>query len=323
MACFVVAKRLGRPAITAVVCAYGIHPQNPLVLSLSKHARGVVIALLSAVAACTPAPDPARPALWEVTAPNGAHAWLFGTIHALPRPATWRSPTLDRALAQADRLVVEVADLRNDAATARTLSELAHTPGEPPLSRRLPEALRPELARLEGRAGLTDSATTDLETWAAALVLARATERDSGSDTGLGVDRALLSEAGKPVVELEGARRQLGRFDSLPETAQRALLAAVVRDAGHEKADAARLAAAWRNGDVEAIAHETDRGILADPTLREALYTARNREWTGAIAAMLAAREQPFVAVGAAHMAGPEGLPALLAARGYKVVRVQ
>jgi uncharacterized protein YbaP (TraB family) len=63
--------------------------------------------------------------------------------------------------------------------------------------------------------------------------------------------------------------------------------------------------------------------MLSDPDLRAALFTGRNRSWSARIAAMLARGEHPFVAVGAAHMAGADGLPAMLAAAGYRVTRVQ
>jgi uncharacterized protein YbaP (TraB family) len=71
------------------------------------------------------------------------------------------------------------------------------------------------------------------------------------------------------------------------------------------------------------IEAETKRGLLADPELREALFTGRNERWTARVQREMEAGLRPFVAVGAAHMAGPQGLPAMLEARGYKVTRLR
>jgi uncharacterized protein YbaP (TraB family) len=274
------------------------------------------------LSACSAEPQPARPALWQVEGPDGQTAWLFGTIHSLPRPADWRSPEVDNALTRSDRIVVEVGNLADGAAMAAIFARLARTPGQPPLSQKVRADLKGELASLMARGKIDQSSFDDLETWAAALTLARIGE--DGRDSSNGIDRAVITAAGsKPVVELEGAAGQLGIFDALPEREQRDLLNAVVGDQASAEDESANLAETWRKGDIKAIEADTRTGLLADPELREALFVARNRIWTKRITAMMGRGEQPFVAVGAAHMAGPEGLPAMLAARGYKVNRVQ
>ena len=277
-------------------------------------------ALLSVLAllACSPRPQPAEPALWRVEGPGGQVGWLFGTIHNSPVPLEWQTPAVRAALAQSGAIVVEVGNLADEAEVSATFARLAKGASQPPLSRRVPPAERPALAALVAKAGYGDGDFTAMDTWAAALTLARAGGDDA--DARNGVDRAVIALAhGRPVIELEGAAHQLGLFDGLPESEQRDLLRAVVREANLPDHD---LATAWREGDTAALERETRTGLLADPELREVLFTGRNRAWTERIAAAVREGRRPFVAVGAAHMAGPDGLPAMLGRAGYTVTRV-
>jgi hypothetical protein len=57
------------------------------------------------------------------------------------------------------------------------------------------------------------------------------------------------------------------------------------------------------------------------PAFAEHLLVRRNARWARTLDAPLR-RGGAFVAVGAAHLVGPRGLPALLAARGFRVSRV-
>lgn len=280
----------------------------------------VLIALV--LAACAPKPQPANPALWRVEGPGGERGWLFGTIHSLERPALWRTAKVDAALRDADVIVVEVGNLADDKALQRTFAALSRSPGLPPITARIDPALRPRLEQVMRKAGARETAFAGVETWAVALSLARASQ--SRDDAANGIDRAVLAASGnRRVVELEGAAYQLGLFDALPEQDQRDLLNAVLRDAGAIDSEGGDLSAAWRRGDMNAIEGATRKGMLADPKLRQALFVGRNRAWADKVAAMLKLDAHPLVAVGAAHMAGPEGLPAMLAAQGFKVTRVQ
>ncbi len=271
--------------------------------------------------ACSQPRVPATPALWEVTGPEGQQGYLFGTIHTLSDEVDWRTARVKGALDRADRLVLEIRQLDDAAKMQAIFTRLATTPGQPPLASKVSEAHRGQLARLMKRANLDEAQFASMETWAAALTLAQAAQ---GKPEGEGVGRKLRDMArGKPVEELDGTERQLSLFDALPEKEQRDLLDAVVAEAADAGKDENRLEAHWRRGDINAIARETGRGMLADPELRDALLIRRNRAWADRVEAMLKARQRPFVAVGAGHMAGPQGLPALLSRRGYAVRRIQ
>jgi uncharacterized protein YbaP (TraB family) len=277
------------------------------------------LAALLALAGCgEPARDwpVPRPALWEVSGPRGEHGWLFGTIHSLPEGVRWRTPAVDRALASSGVLVVEIANLEDADEGAAEFRRYATTPGLPPLSRRVPPEDRPAVAALLDRADMEDDDFPDTETWGAAVILA---SRASRSKTANGVDRALI-EAAPRVVGLESFAGQYALFDRLSPVEQVHLLLALAADA--EGATQDKRIRAWLTGDLATLEDDAE-AVLADPDLREALQIRRNHAWNERIAEILASGQKPFVAVGAGHMLGPQGLPALLAARGYAVRRVQ
>lgn len=279
------------------------------------------LALALGLAACQQ--EPARywpapsPALWHVTGPDGAEGWLFGTVHSMPEGAAWETPMLGDELDKADLLLVEIADLGNATDASDAFEDLAHSPAQPALLARIDPARRPQVAALLDSAGLGEDDFADVETWAAALMLS-GTGRIG--DPALGVDRALLRR-GPRAEGLEDHSSQLAIFDALPQTEQVDLLVAVARetaaDDGEEALDD------WLEGDMAALERRADAGMMGDAQLREALMDGRNRAWAERITAALAAGRKPFVAVGAAHMLGPQGLPALLAACGYTVTRIQ
>ncbi|MFM7403275.1 MAG: TraB/GumN family protein [Erythrobacter sp.] len=293
---------------------------------MRRTARIIIPLLL--LASCGDAPrdtagdnPPPSPLVYEIASADGiAEGWLIGTIHALPSGTQWRTPAIARIIDEADLLVVEIAGLENGSAIASTFAALARTRGQPLLAERLPPDLRPQLETLIERGSLNEASFADTETWAAAIALARV---DATGDPANGVDRALIEAfSGRPVRELEGAPAQLAIFDRLTEAQQRTMLASVVRESERTRKDPTRLQRAWLAGDSVVIEQSTQEGFLADPVLREALLTGRNRRWASALAPVLAKAPRPLIAVGTAHLVGPDGLAALLAAQGYRIRRL-
>lgn len=290
--------------------------------------RWLALALLTLLAACHRAPEaqatPApKVALWQVEDAAGVRGWLFGTVHALPRDLVWRRPAVDGAMAQADRLVLEIAEPLDSTVAGEALGRLAFTDGLPPPSARVDRKVAPALGKVYRALALSDAGFKDQESWAVALQIAAVGGIRNGMDPQSGVEPQLRRlMAGKPVEGLETLDGQFGVFDALSPRAQKVLLEQVTLEAADSRDDDRDMMALWLRGDELGLAREASTGFLADPELREALLTARNRAWADKLDAMMHEGARPFVAVGAAHVAGGDGLPRMLMARGWKVRRV-
>lgn len=273
------------------------------------------------------AQDRPKPALWKLSDADTT-IYLFGTVHALPRNMAWNVGAVRTAFDAADTLAVEVAEAEDAKANLQPMMAMGlAAPGSlPPLVERVPERARPALRALVARTPFPPAALDRFETWLAALILVAPTITDAGLDPATGADRALMAEArtrGIATVGLETMTQQLGYFDALPETDQRALLNATVRDGGNVGKEYRALVAAWAKGDVAMLEKLADDELKASAHLRDVLLTARNARWADWISQRLATPGTVFVAVGAGHLAGKDSVQKMLVKRRLKVIRVQ
>ena len=79
---------------------------------------------------------------------------------------------------------------------------------------------------------------------------------------------------------------------------------------------------AWLKGDQTVLEEAANTGFLTDPDLRAALLTNRNADWVRQLSPILEDDALPLVAVGAAHLVGTDGLPAMLEQLGYTTTRL-
>lgn len=285
-------------------------------------AAAVLVGWLGAVGAAG-----AAPALWRVSDAD-SEIYLFGTLHALSPDARWRTPVYDEVYERASTLWFEADVEGADPAAVQALIDRYGADRK----RRLSQKLSP--ADLKALARQVDVKRVDhLRPWAAALMLSMQPVLDRGATVEAGADYAMTRVArqeAKQIRTFETLEDQARMFAGLPEPAEVRYLADVI----HERAATSRAAppavepvnleAAWLSGDLARLGPGLVGGLKADnPAFYDALLKRRNLAWAETLAETLQGSGVDLVNVGALHLIGEDGLPALLAGRGFAVERIQ
>jgi uncharacterized protein len=265
----------------------------------------------------------AEPALWVVKGPH-ATVYLFGTVHALDKDHPWRSPKIDAAIQQSQTLWLEIANPEDTAAMQPLIFQLGMDMAHPLSSKLTPDQmakLNKAAAGLPGGAAMLDM----MKPWMAGMMLGLAPILQAGYDPESAVELQLKPDftgAGKPVMGFETAEQQLHYFADLSDKAQLDFLVSELDDADKAVDQFKELIAAWYAGDVEKLEAINNADLrVKHPDLFQILVVKRNQNFTAKIEEMLKGEGVSFVAIGAGHLAGKDGVPAMLEKQGYKVTR--
>jgi hypothetical protein len=248
---------------------------------------------------------------------------LFGSIHVLPPQVDWHTNEIDAALAKADVLVFELQ--MDDGFQARMIATVKER-GMLPAGQHLRDMLSPEARKAFDaeivKLPVSPVAMDRMRPWLAELTIEVVGMTKQHYSSAAGVDMQIQAgNKGKPVIGLETIDQQLALIaPSDPKLELQAFEADLkTSDAPAADNEMGPLLDAWMHGRVDRLWRLTHKDLAQYPQAEKLLFDDRNAAWVKQITALLDEPKTYFITVGAGHLAGPRGVPALLRAKGFKV----
>lgn len=301
-------------------------------LAEMKTAEPVLFAKIEQQAAAV---ENAEALLWRVEKPGLAPSHLFGTMHLTDLRTATITPKVDAAISGSQNVALEVADL-SEAGTAAAIAEASRlaifTDG-----RSLKTLLsREDYAKVEAtlkRSGMPAEAGRLFKPWVISLLLASSDCERRKIEAGHPVLDLKIAEEAKrrsiPVTGLETAKEQFEAMASVPEDQQVAMLRAGLAYADRANDLVETLVQLYLSRKIGAtwpfqVALAEKQGIpeSAFQGFKDGLVTKRNLKMRDSAVPLLE-KGGAFIAVGALHLSGKEGLVELFRQAGYSVTAME
>lgn len=265
--------------------------------------------LMAACGAAAPDPPARGPALYHIS-DTDTDLYVFGTMHMLPEDVAWQRADILNALAGSRVMYVETLP-RDGAWAAFERKHGFNAERDTSLS----AAVRRYVDTPPERLSL-------MQPWLAQMYLESGRMRDDGYKGALGADAVLKDHArarGVEIKSLETLEESLGPVLAMTAKAQTAALQSALDSAKSGARPWRDGLEAWLSADPAIMDESADSLKAAHPDYYAAVIGTRNDQWMQTLLPLMETEGQYFVAVGALHVAGTDGLAARMARGGYNV----
>jgi uncharacterized protein len=254
--------------------------------------------------------------LWKISKKDKEPSYLFGTIHISDKDVTTLPDVVDKALHESEQFVMEALP---DAEQMLLFSQMMFFHDGQQLSELVDTSIYKKTKLILSAYNLGPDAVSVMKPWAAFLLM------NYPPDAGDPLDLVLLSLAqqdGATVSGLESLKEQADIFSDLKMPEQVKLLTDTVCHYDVIEEDFIAMKSFYLKRDLGGLYNYTQRYSMSrEPVyekLMKKLIVDRNKTMTERMQPMLD-KGKSFIAIGAMHLTGAEGVLALLEAQGYSV----
>ena len=264
--------------------------------------------------------------MWKLDGETNT-VYLLGSVHLLRADDHPLPTVIDEAYEEAETLVMELDMDDIDPVEAQSLiSELGLIQDDRSLSDLMGPEHYAEAEALANSAGIPLTMLGKSEPWLAAITVEQLMLARIGFNPLFGIENHLMEKAAgdnKEIIGLEKIREQLEFLDGMSLESQRALLLQSLKESIDIQKIMDELVHAWRHGDIAFMEDNMLDEMKQYPELYRTIVVDRNLSWLEKIEELLDDDDDYLIVVGALHLIGEDGVPALLTNRGRDVQQLR
>lgn len=259
--------------------------------------------------------------LWKIEGPGvKSKSYIFGTIHIIDKDKFYYPKKLEKIIGHSDQVVLEIADLD----PAKAMQYILLKQGsffdyftEPQIDSILYWA--------ETEAGMDEVkfrfTMSKLKPFAVVQLATQMSIKVPTESYELTIESQAKGDK-TPVLGLETIEDQIGIFDNMDSTSQAKMVMESIRDYAESDSLTAKMQSIYLKQNVDLMYQliTESEGSIQDMTTE--LLDDRNTKWIPLISAFIQ-NKNTFIAVGAGHLGGPNGVLRLLEKAGYTLIPIQ
>lgn len=261
--------------------------------------------------------------LWKIEG-NGLKqpSYLFGTMHLIQKEYFYFPESLKKIVKKSDVLVMEIGDLGNQ---AEMMKYIVLPEGKTFFDYFTKEQTDTILSWAKQKMNLNEDAfRANFSKMKPFVVVQTATQLSFMGKTEsyeITLDR-IAKENKMKVVGLETIGEQMAMFDKLTDKDQAEMVLSGIRDEEKSLKMTNDMQAMYRRQRIDSLYLyiQQDGGVISDNNAD--FLDNRNKNWIPKLKEMMP-KEKLFIAVGAGHLGGPNGVIQLLEKEGYSVTPVK